>query len=239
MKRPSRQPAAPEQLTLPVKEKKGWGGKRAGAGRKPGPKPGVRHRPRPALASRHPVHVTLRTREHVWNLRSWRSFSVVEAALRGIQPRPDFRVVHFSVQGNHLHLLVEAHGAGSLGAGLKALTGRISKGLNGMMAKRGAVFSDRYHARVLKTPREVRNALAYVLLNHRSHMARLGQATSDRVEADPYSSAVAFDGWSSGALGVTAASAMVLPVVAARTWLLSTGWRRHRLLSLDETPAAG
>ncbi len=239
MKHPARQSAAPEQLTLPVKEKKGWGGKREGAGRKPGPKPGVRHRPRPALASRHPVHVTLRTREHVWNLRSRRSFSIVEAALRGVQPRPDFRVVHFSVQGNHLHLLVEAHGARSLGAGLKALTGRISKGLNAMMAKRGAVFSDRYHAHALKSPREVRNALAYVLLNHRSHLARLGQPCPAQGEADPYSSAAAFDGWSSGALGTCAGSATVPPVAPARTWLLTSGWRRHRLLSVDEIPAAG
>jgi len=222
-----------------VKEKKGWGGKREGAGRKPGPKPGVRHRPRPALAARHPVHVTLRTREHVWNLRSRRSFAAIEAALHGIMPRPDFRVVHFSVQGNHVHLLVEAHGAAALTAGLKALTGRISKHLNAMMAKHGAVFSDRYHAHALKTPREVRNALAYVLLNHRSHLARLGQPCPARGEADPYSSAAVFDGWSSGALSPSAASATVLPLAAARTWLLATGWRRHRLLSLDETPAAG
>ncbi len=239
MKRPSRQSTTPEQLALPVKEKKGWGGKRDGAGRKPGPKPGVRHRPRPALASRHPVHVTLRTREHVWNLRSRRSFSIIEAALRGVQPRPDFRVVHFSVQGNHLHLLVEARDAAALTVGLKALTGRAAKGLNAMMAKRGAVFFDRYHAHALKTPREVRNALAYVLLNHRSHLARLGQPCPSRGEADPYSSAAAFDGWSSGALGTSAASATVPPVAPARTWLLATGWRRHWLLSLEETPAAG
>ena len=107
-----------------------------------------------------------------------------------------------------------------------------------MMAKRGAVFSDRYHAHALKTPREVRNALAYVLLNHRSHMARLGQATGDRAEADPYSSAALFDGWSSGALNTSVASATVPPIAPARTWLLTTGWRRQGLLSLDETPAA-
>lgn len=238
MKRPARHPAAPEQLTLPVKEKRGWGGKREGAGRKPGPKPRVRHRPRPALAARHPVHVTLRTLERVWNLRSRRSFSVIEAALHGVMPRPDFRVVHFSVQGNHLHLLVEAHGAAALTTGLKALTGRVAKGLNAMMAKRGAVFSDRYHAHALKTPREVRNALAYVLLNHRSHLARLGQSCPARGDADPYSSAAAFDGWSSGALSTYATSATVPPVASARTWLLATGWRRHRLLSVEETPAA-
>ena len=106
-----------------------------------------------------------------------------------------------------------------------------------MMAKRGAVFSDRYHAHALKTPREVRNALAYVLLNPRSHMARLGQATGDPVEADPYSSAAAFDGWSSGAPDTPNPSAKVPPVAPARTWLLATGWRRHRLLSPEETPA--
>jgi REP element-mobilizing transposase RayT len=179
------------------------------------------------------VHVTLRVRDHVWNLRSRRSLRVVEQALSGVLARPGFRVVHFSLQGDHVHMLVEADGARDLACGMKALSIRLSKGMNRMMGRTGPVLEDRYHAHVLRTPREVRNALAYVLLNHRSHLARNG----DRVVPggpDPFSSAVAFEGWRTPvAPAETASKVTAVP----RSWLLGVGWRRHGLISPDEIPA--
>jgi len=88
---------------------------------------------------RSPVHVTLRARPHVWNLRSGRCHAIVAAALRGVLDRPGFRVVHFSVQGNHLHFIVEADDARTLAGGMKALSGRIAKRLNALMGRRGRV----------------------------------------------------------------------------------------------------
>jgi hypothetical protein len=225
------------QLGLALPTKGTWGGRREGAGRKPGPKPRVQHRSRPAHAARYPVHVTLRVREHVWNLRSRRSLVVIEAALWAIRAaRTDFRVIHFTLEGNHAHMIVEADDASALARGMRASTIRIAKGLNRMMGRAGPVFSDRYHARTLKTPREVRNALAYVLLNHRSHTARRG----DRVGSgapDRFSSATAFDGWRNAPPGESDAKTRTV-TSPPRTWLLREGWRRHGLLSLDAIPAA-
>jgi REP element-mobilizing transposase RayT len=187
-----------------------WGGKRAGAGRKPrGANAGVTHRSRPDWRQRRPLHVTLRMAPHVYNLRSRRSFRVIEAALWVGGDRFDVRVIHFSVQGNHLHLVVEAPDRRALARAIQGLSIRIAKGLNRMMGKAGRVFDDRYHARVLLTPTEVKNAIHYVLGNAKKHAAQRG-ATYSPGYVDPYSSA--------GALAVE------LP--PAQTWLLREGWKR-------------
>lgn len=165
-----------------------WGGRRAGAGRKPALDHARRaHVRRETVRAYQPVHVTLRLADHVWNLRSQRVFRIMDAALRGIRWRPDFRVVHFSIQGNHLHLIVEAGGAGALANGMRALGIRLARRLNAMMGRSGRVFADRYHAHVLRTPAEVKNAVRYALGNFASHAQRRGEHVS-RGWVDPFSS---------------------------------------------------
>ena len=139
-----------KQLDLELRT---WGGKRKGAGRKPkAGRAGVSHGLRDALASRHPVHVTLRVLAHVWNLRSRRCFTAISAAFAGIRDRADFRLVHFSVQGNHIHLIIETQDERALSRGMQALMIRIAKQLNRIMKRRGTVFGDRYHSHMLRTP---------------------------------------------------------------------------------------
>ena len=120
----------PRQLAL---EFRTWGGKRAGAGRKPGSaRAGVAHRARGEWARPMPLHVTLRMAPHVYNLRSRRSFRVIEAALRGGGDRFDVRIVELSVQGNHIHLLVEAPNRQALARaiqGLSSLSSWVNEGL--------------------------------------------------------------------------------------------------------------
>jgi len=177
------------QLPLDLVPRYGWGGARAGAGQKPrGEEAGISHE-RTLEVDRHaPVHVTLRARDHVWNLRSRRCHAVIAAALRGVLGRPGFRVVHFSLQGNHAHLLVEADDAAALARGMKALSGRIALGLNRLMERRGRVFQDRYHAHVLRTRAEAQRAIAYVLGNFASHARRRGEPLGPAF-VDEYSSA--------------------------------------------------
>jgi REP element-mobilizing transposase RayT len=207
------------------------GGARKGAGRKPkGDRAGVSHHGRPELTEPAPVHVTLRILSHVWNPRSQRSLRVIEAALEGPKTWREFRVVHFSIQGEHLHFIVEANDNRALSEGMQGLQVRLAKGLNRLMDRHGKVFADRFHAHVLRTPAEVRNALAYVLLNRRSHMARIGKAPAAGL--DPFSSAAAFDGWRE--IRPEPATVTSPP----QTWLLGQGWRKRGLLSPHEIPAA-
>ncbi len=177
----------PQQLTFA--KHAGWGGRRKGAGRKPkGERALVTHLSRPALAARFPLHVTLRVLPHVWNLRSRRGFRVLRAALSAGSDRFGMRTCEFSIQGNHVHLVVEAADARALSRGMQGLSIRIAKGLNRMMRSQGKVLADRFHARILRTPTEVRRVLDYVRGNRDVHRARWGQ-TARSTAPDPYSSA--------------------------------------------------
>ena len=185
-----------------------WGGRREGAGRKPtGGRAGVPHLRREGLSPSHPVHVTLRVRKEVWSLRSRRCFRQIERAFIQSRERFGMRLTHYSVQGNHLHLIVEAAGERALSRGMQGLCIRIAKGLNRTMQRKGKVFADRYHAHILRKRAEVRNAVRYVLQNVHVHARRAGR--EDTTGPDRYSSL----------------SADPAAIVSPRTWLLRVGWK--------------
>jgi REP element-mobilizing transposase RayT len=238
------------QTELPFRT---WGGKRAGAGRPPnGRKAGVSHLRRPAHSERHPVHVTLRVLPQVPNLRRKRNFRTIVRAIASARERLGGRIIHFSVQTNHVHLILEAQTRGALSRSAQGLSVRIARNLNRLLGREGQLFADRFHARALKTPREVRNALAYVLCNFRKHAAELRSrlargARRSLSEAlvgfmDACSSARWFDGWAredavERSLGLSRAGPIEeCPVVPALTWLLRIGYRRHGLIDADATP---
>jgi REP element-mobilizing transposase RayT len=218
-----------------------WGGRRKGAGRKPGPgRRPVPHRPRPRHQARHPVHVTLRSSFRP--LRSQHVFPTVCLALgRSTRRKPErFRILQFSVQWDHIHLVVEASDARALSSGVRSVTIRIARYVNHLLGRRGPLWADRWHGRELTSPRQVRNALAYVLQNFRKHVkARL------RPGIDAFSSAARFDGWRGFAVGAVLPRAgpplhrtlaRHVVVSAPSTWLGRTGWRRSGLIRVDETP---
>jgi REP element-mobilizing transposase RayT len=132
--------------------------------------------------------VTTRVRAEVWNLRSHRCFRAIRRAFAAGCARFGFRLVHFSVQGNHIHYVVEAPDEVALGRAMKGLEVRMARALNKVMRRQGAVFADRYHAHILRSPREAARAVRYVLENWRMHAARGHWATPARDEPDPYSS---------------------------------------------------
>ena len=190
-----------------------WGGRRAGAGRKKSKASGMPHLRREEVAARHPVHVTLRVARGCWNLRSHRALRALAAAFHAGRDRFGFRLIHYSVQGNHLHLITEAAGKESLARGVKGLEVRLARALNRLMRRKGRVFSDRYHAHILRTPREAARALRYVLLNFAHHAKAWGEQVSATF-IDPFSS-VRY-------LAVEPGDAA--PVAGPRTWLLRIGW---------------
>src|SRR5262249_26474273 len=218
------------QVSLPLGNT--WGGARLGAGRKPARgRAGVPHVCRPVHSCHHPLHVTVRVRQGLPSLREQALFFCIEKQIRAAKRR-FLRIVHFSVQSNHLHLLVEAADCQQLARGMKGFGVRVARRLNHLLSARGNVYDDRYHARVLKTPREVRNALVYVLFNYKKHRRRAA------VLLDPRSSARYFDGWSHRSPVPAARGAPDdWPVAQSRTWLLTRGWRRlGGGLEQDESP---
>ena len=133
---------------------------------------------------------------------------------------------------------------------MQGLQVRLARGINRLLERTGSLFATRYHARPLRTPREVRNALRYVLLNARHHAAERGRQLA-RDWIDPFSSAPWFDGFhadpraprGSACLGsppdwLAFLRRQARPTATARTWLLAIGWRRHGLLLPTEVPGS-
>jgi putative transposase len=189
-----------------------------------GARAGALHRRKGALAKTYPVHVTMRIKDGLASLRGKREQAVLEGAFRSGCERFGFRLVHFAVLGNHLHFVAEARDRWALFRGLVGLATRIARRLNKAWGRRGQVFPDRFHERILRTPLEVRNVLRYVLHN----AARHGYSVPKR-RPDACSSGDWFDGWKDFAARFPAPR----PVASARTWLLRVGWRRHGLLGLS------
>jgi REP element-mobilizing transposase RayT len=152
-------------------------------------------------------------------------------------------IVHFSVQFDHVHLIVEAPSREALWRGVRGLCISLARRVNQLVRRTGRLFADRWHGRALTSPRAVRHALVYVLANFRKHDAawRRGKAT-----ADPFSSAPYFDQFAEyrGRLPMEVEPRLVAlalrdkgsPVAAAGTWLLREGWLRHGRISVGEAP---
>jgi putative transposase len=227
--------AAGKQLELAFRQ---HGGARKGSGRKPMRSvAGVSHRPRARMAPRHPAHVTMKLRSGLPRLRNRGEYAVLRTAFAAGCDRFGFRLCHYVILNDHLHLVAEAADRVALRRGLQGLAIRIARALNKLWQRKGKVFADRYHDRVLTSPREVRNALVYVFGNARKHAAE-GRMLDVSQAIDTYSSAPWFDGFRER-LVVRGIEAIVRPLAAARSWLLTQGWRRHGLLSVHELPATG
>jgi REP element-mobilizing transposase RayT len=202
-----------------------WGGPRPGAGRKrSGPRARVSHAARPEQSPARPIHLTIRLREGLPSLRRDAPRIAITRAFRSAGDRLGLRLSQFSLQSNHIHLIAEAEDRAALSRGMQGLLVRVARAVNRLWRRRGSVFADRFHARPLENPREVRNALLYVLQNARRHGLQLAGL-------DPYSSGPWFDGWLE-----KHEVASPSPVVRARSWLLQEGWRRHGLIGLGESP---
>jgi REP element-mobilizing transposase RayT len=234
-------PRRSKQLTFTdYRHRTGRGGPRRGAGRPRGERPRVLHRAREPIPNGCPVHVTVRVRKSVPSLRTQRLVHEVRRTPALACERGEFRVAHYSIQVDHVHMIVEAHGREALARGMKSVAARLARAVNRVFSRSGPVLDGRFHHRVLRTPREVRNALAYVLLNARRHFAKRSAGRRPPVRLDPASSARWFDGWKQ------AWKARLRPpdeepgapreVAAAHTWLLRVGWRRHGLVDPCEVP---
>ena len=241
MRRPGKQH---EQLEMVLRT---HGGRRKGAGRPPkSARSSERHEKRPAHNPRHPVHVTVRVAPDVSNLRRRDIYAQLREATIVTARREDFRIVHLSIQSNHLHLLVEAEHKTALSKGMQGFSISAARRVNAAITARtgvrrtGKVIADRFHARPLTSPRAVRHALSYVLNNWRRHGEdRAGVARAWK--ADPFSSGPVFTGWqeleSSPFLWPLRPTYQPLIVFRPRTWLLARGWQEHHpLISVREVP---
>jgi REP element-mobilizing transposase RayT len=231
-----------------------WRGQRPG--RKPkGARAGSPHKERPTLAPRFPVHVVLRTHRDVGNMRKRHFYKALReaticVAMRELNYKVDgaFRIVHVSIQSNHVHLLVEADHKMALSRGMQSFQISAAKHINREYSvraglaerRRGSVFPDRFHQEIITNPTQARRALSYVLNNwrkHREDQTRMAQHWL----VDPFSTGVMFMGWKEREDAVVLwkwrDTYEPLPVYFPKTWLLREGWMKVGTISYFEIPS--
>lgn len=200
-------------------------------GRPPGKRPKVPHRKRPWHTSAHPLHITLRANPRLPCFRVWSLYRAFERAFRTTR-WPDFRIVEYSVQSNHVHMIVEASNNAALTRGMRSFLVRANRLFNAAHGRgRGKVWADRYHARALETPRQVRRALVYCLANFKKHQP--SKRASSQIDA--FSSGPWFDAWSVPHV-LRDGDDPERPTPRARTDLLRTAWRHLGLIRPTEAP---
>jgi len=148
------------------------------------------------------VHVTLRLCEGLPQLRTPRTYRVLERVFREAKERNGMRLIAYSVMGNHLHLIVEPQGrlrpheseeGEQLSRGMQGLGIRMAKALNKLWGRKGpqgrlrpheTVWADRFHSVLLETYWQIRKAFRYVLQNFKKH----GYVPKSWTKPDRYSS---------------------------------------------------
>ncbi|MBK9383679.1 MAG: transposase [Planctomycetes bacterium] len=189
------------------------------------------HRQRSKKERNEPLHVTVSLAGGLPSLRRGGALKLVLVALSASSNRHGMQIVHYSIQTDHLHLLVEADDRECVARGMNALLSPLARALNELWGRRGNVFPERYHDEVISTPTQARNALRYVLQNGKKH----GVVATSSI--DLCSSTPVFDGWMErSSIASISTAPLVAAVAPASTWLLTTGWRRNGLLDIRELP---
>ena len=214
-----------------------WGGRRKGAGRPKRSNETVPHGVRPAHSRHRPLHITVRMLKSVPDLRQDRAVAAIRAVFMKARDRKGFRLTNYSVQRDHIHLIAEATDRVALSNAMRSLCSSIARAVNRAMGRRGQLIAERYHARALRAPREVRNTLLYVLRNSHHHERAHGNYLPPW-HYDACSSVLEFDGF---ALHPEIQSppliARCTTVAPAYSYLLAEGWKKHGLIDITEVPS--
>ena len=212
------------------------GGRRIGAGRKKVDPKAPSHAARAELSAKDGVHVTLRCTKGVPRLRQDCMYRAIRGVLRRYLNNDLFRIVHISIQKNHLHFIIEAANKAALSRGMQSLAINLARAINRAWGRGGGkVFAYRYGAKQIKTKSYARNALAYVLNNWRRHREDFNGWQPIKAMLDEYSSAVSFTGWTVK-FGKPPPGYDPLPVSKPRTGLLASGWSEFGLIDPNARP---
>ncbi|TMQ14366.1 MAG: hypothetical protein E6J91_15605 [Deltaproteobacteria bacterium] len=226
------------------------GGKRRGAGRKPkGARAGERHEARPDFKPYHALHVVMRVAPEVGSLRRRKMYKAMRDATITAAMRERFRIVHISLQRDHVHLLVEAEHKVALARGMQGFVISAARNINtalgdGVQRRRGKVFADRYHVNVIKTPTQAHHTIRYVLGNWRHHKEDQ-QGLPSTWLVDPFSTGILFPDWveledrpweDRPWMWPIRETYDPLIVFRPRTWILAEGWKRCGRISARDVP---
>jgi putative transposase len=195
----------------------------------------VPHMVRPHHDYRHPIHVTMRRATGRSSLRKELTYAAIKAQIARAVQR-GVRVIHYSIQHDHVHLIIEAADRVRASRDMQLLFSRLALETNRVERRHGKLFADRHHRRPLTTPREMRNCLVYVMFNDRKHASSFAELTREGGWFDTCSSALWFVDWDPRARPPPQRDVELSPLAPAQTWLAQTGWKNGGLIRFDERP---
>ncbi|HSS02451.1 MAG TPA: transposase [Kofleriaceae bacterium] len=220
------------------------GGKRRHAGRKPkGTRAGSPHQARPTIKANQALHVVMRVVPEVGSMRRRELYKAVRDATLIAALRERFRIVHVSIQRNHVHMLVEAHNNLALARGMQGFQISAARNVNtalrvGGRRRRGPVFADRYHLEVITSPTRAHRAISYILNWRKHNEDQRGLASTWLV--DPFSSGISFPGWKElddkAFMWPIRETYDPLFVRRPESWLLREGWKLVGSISARDVP---
>ena len=176
------------------------------------------------------MHITARARPGLPSFRAQRIAMLVWLQMRRLNDER-FQIVHFSIQKDHVHLIVEANDRETIIRKMQGFMISFAKRLNLLLGrKRGKVWSDRYFRRDVTGSRDMHNVLAYVFGNAKKH----GIIPRDALVLDSGSSAWTFEGWDLRVELPPDKNRWKPP--RPRTRLLRKDWIAHGLLRVSSVP---
>jgi len=195
-----------------------------------------RYRPRPEIRRLTPVHVGIRFIRGTPRLRTQRFLRIVRTALAAANEKFRFRVIEYSLQNNHLHIVAEAGDTYAVSRAMRGISISVAKRVNAELGARGVRIPDRYFMKPLRTPLETHLALRYVLNNYRRHAADWREFPHpDWV--DPFSSGPWFTGWRSKPKPARdPCPELGRGTQPARSILLTQHWKQYGLLDPSFVP---
>ncbi|MGZ3787001.1 MAG: transposase [Bacteriovorax sp.] len=129
---------------------------------------GIRHTSRPFLKKPSSLHLTVKIKKNKAEMKNKSVFSLLKRAILNAR-RQGLKVIHYSLEYDHVHLLIEAENNHILGKGMQAFGGTFSKAINRMRKLKGGVYKHRYHFRKISSARELKNVMNYIFTNGLKH----------------------------------------------------------------------
>ena len=139
-----------------------------GAGRPAKHDRGIRHIARDEFNRLTVLHLTVKIDRAKAGLKNKQTLKLLWHAIKKARLK-GLKIIHYTLEFDHIHLLVEADNKAIVGTGMQSFGISLSKGINKIKGLSGQVFKTRYHFRKLKTPTEVKNVIHYILGNSIKH----------------------------------------------------------------------
>ncbi len=141
---------------------------RKGAGRPALHDPGIRHTNRPHIKKPASLHLTIKVKKKKAEIKNKSVLKILKRAILNAR-KQGLRVIHFSLEYDHVHLLIEADNNLILGKGMQAFGVTLSKAINRLKKLKGGVYKHRYHFRQISSTRELKIVMNYIFTNGLKH----------------------------------------------------------------------